>query len=371
MSHVVFIDQIIIFLQCFFISLIVFLLFIWSIKMRHSMAPAPTFYCIVFLACYFFILLYMMAIILRVYGRYIDHNNSPIYNTKISFTLQSKDLIHLTIHAAYYLSCIMTYVLLIGKLYITFKNTALSIVHNKLILSFIIVFISCSLSIMISMEYVIATAHRYNHQRKLKTQATLKFILLAIDILFNVFLFVTFQNKMKQLLLRFDSLRDDSRAMHETPLTMIDFRQQILLQLIAKNAILFWFALLFHQIYWLMSGTIDALFLDWSMHLELDEYTYIAQGFEGLVNALILYLTFDINQDEYYVLCRCCQYLCYKYFVVTTKRQIMKIYPVNPTQTNTSKLIANESLTVSTAELPSRQLKRSVTGYVPPHNGII
>eukprot|EP01084_Bolivina_argentea_P120766 214107_1 len=319
-------------------ALVLILFILWVIKIKSATKKIKTkFYYITSILCYAFILLCITAIIFRIYGRYLIHNKSPIYKTIISTnpTFTTKDLIHLSVHAFHYLCFIALYVIFIGRLYFIFEHTMYSIIYDKIFLVLISIFLISVVSIMSCVEYSYSPwyhAYHKNSSTKNEIRAYMKFTLACLDVTLNVMVFFWFQRKLKRVLLSLDysdlkNEEDDDNQSLTTSLINLQSQQLSLLKLMTKQTILFTLIIMFNEIYWILSGYIDYTTRNSSslQHKQADIYTYIAQGIQGVVIAIILFLTFQVNDNMYHKLCGCCQRSCYKYFVTKTKREIKQI----------------------------------------------
>ena len=336
-------------LQAIFDLTVIIIFIVWITKMKISKLNDNNnnshtnrkFFIISCIICYTFIILCLTAIIFRMYGRYMIHEQG-FYKIQVTEILDWSDIIHLMVHGFHYLSFIMLYVIFLGRLYLTFKNSMYSITNDKYFLFFIFIFLVSTLSIMTWLEISYSNIidrnnEHYDKSKKYLTRAYLKWTLAVFDIILNLILFFTFQKKIKQLLLStYDSsmyndymnMDDNDNNSVNSSLIELHENQQRLLKFITKHAVLFSLTIIFNEIYWILSGIVDFITAtqgDNDKHKEIDIYTYFCQGIQGVILSIILYLIFAINQREYNKLCSFCQRLFYNYFVINTKTQIKQL----------------------------------------------
>ena len=322
------VDWLVLILQCLFSFIVLLLFIVWIIKVRKNITlssshyikyPISKFYFITCCLSFLFNLFCLIASIIRIYGRYI-------LGTDTSFL----HIVHVLIHTFQYLACIVLYIIFIGRLYFTFRDSSYSIMLNKGFIYLITIFFCLTISLMIWLEYSYANKDtKLSRAQKYSLRAYLKFSLIVLDISFNVILFWIFQTKLQQSIVstsKCDNLLNES-------LINLHTHQEESVQSVTRHTILFTWLMIFNEIYWLLSGIIELHTAHVSKleHKIEDLYTYIAQGIQAVVVSIILYLSFRISRREYDKSCGFFHGICYARLVKKTKQSISEIIDINHT----------------------------------------
>eukprot|EP01084_Bolivina_argentea_P104638 187357_1 len=265
------------------------------------------------LICFSAVIFCSLCDMLHAFGSMITNENL-LTNTEWIL------IFHTGADVFYYMNTLTLYIILVHRLYTTFKNSMFQI--SIYLLSFITIFIFLQAVVMLSYCLNVAI---FNCDPKewcdvLGIQSA---IITANDYILNGILFILFIKKLRQLVLmrvRYDSITNFTKDKNN------ENNQNIkLLNVITKQSIIGVSLTLANQAFatavfisftW---GTVN----NWDKYLMID---YLSRGVEGVCVCCLLYLGLHINNDEYMKTCKYCHNACYNCCVPQTKKQNMDVY---------------------------------------------
>ena len=229
----------------------------------------------------------------------------------------------------YFASTLLLYIILINRVYSSFKLSAHAM-SNKSIFFWIIVI---SILIILMMAYCVQLMVIYSLELNVYFWITVT----MYDIFLNIAMMILFTYKLKKIVVssydHHGSSLEDSliTATHEHSVTLsyvseieLDQNKRKYVQLIAKITVLGLMSILCNQSLYNMA--IWYAFVKGGGYGQelLPFITYTMREMEGVVNCFILYLSFSINEKLYGKVCGLCHKLCYKICAYQTKEKIRK-----------------------------------------------
>ena len=244
----------------------------------------------------------------------------------------------------FFFSTIMLYLILIGRCYLTFKDTQFEITNKTLILLSILI----TLSILYMIIYlVILQFNLWSITIINYIDGGITLFMSVNDIILNVSLLVLFINKLRELMINLGTTNDTKRVYYPTPTTndnnndnndnngndnesvsrtsvLLDDKQSNLITIITRHTLLSCIAIIFNQIVYLLlfvmiflanySTTIDYMSL----------VTYTFRALDNVVIVTVLFLNFSFNSRIYLKLCGYCHMGFYSYQAKSAKVKIKR-----------------------------------------------
>ena len=247
------------------------------------------------------------------------------------------------------IASISLYIFLIGKLYITFKETKYKI--SKKYMSFLILLLLICCGCMAGFIFTFVTHSITLFHRSVK----FVYMVILIDILINIYVLALFIYKLQQILMdsvvvgvydiipvfhqshsvpsRMDTQMSDTVRRH-TRTTVADLvrsttdesvqkeNQTKMTALIIRQTLLGCCIILFNGLFWI-KVLCDIYFIGPSFPSDLAfQSTYCLRAVQNLIVITMLYLNFKFNTKLYYKCCGCCHNGCYKCCMRCTRSKV-------------------------------------------------
>eukprot|EP01084_Bolivina_argentea_P208999 356113_1 len=214
---------------------------------------------------------------------------------------------------------ISLYILIIGRLYFTFKLSAYKLSQWIVIGLLFLISLQITLTIIYCIGLFLDSKHN-NYSFELGATISVEAV---NDFIINTILLILFTTKLRKLIMTIkmpqsnvSSPIERKHSIYTAALiighqmdTDIVKRRQMLLKVIARYTIISCWIIICNQL-WVTCNMIFYLF---TSHDEITAVImYLLRDFGATVIVLLLYLHFKFNWDTYFFLCRVCHNTCYQ-----------------------------------------------------------
>ena len=214
----------------------------------------------------------------------------------------------------YFNGSIVLYIILIYRLYSSFKSTIYAISRCAIIF-FAISLILCSIIMLV---YCIEIMVIYD----ITLGGYLWICIMGFDLFLNISMLTLFIYKLKQIIVDYYQINKEL-IMNEDGMNL-QSHQKGHVQLIAKISNLGLFTILFNQLFY-VCAIYEDLFKTNGFGRDLFPFiTYSFRNIEGVINCVVLVLTFAMNEKLYFRMCRCCHGICENICLKDTKRRLTR-----------------------------------------------
>eukprot|EP01084_Bolivina_argentea_P090265 162685_1 len=286
---------------------------------QNSHKPISPFYKYVTIICVTFCALSTIVDLIHTTIAYIRHEqSSDTYRFGTIMTIAD---------ITYFIASISLYILIIGKLYLTFKSTSYR-VSNKYIIFLSILIVT---SVFCMTQYLI-TLNNKDTIKFLDNSVKFVYAVIINDFIIDISVLALFVYKLQQLLI--DTI--DIGLIHQNSDNIIqivkesadeyDFQnsQKRLVALITRQSILGSIQIFFNCTFY-FKVLVDRYTVGPKFPSDLAFQTsHCLRALENLVVIGTLYLNFNLNTGLYYKICGCCHNGCYLCCLKCTKRKITK-----------------------------------------------
>ena len=263
------------------------------------------------------------------YWGYLESSQYQLYTKHYHILIGFADI-------CYYTATISLYLIIVNRLYTTFKKTQYYL--SKLTIIFISILLM--LSALEGITYF-TSEFIWNAKYEYEIIGSLATVYVIIDGTLNLTVSILFINKLRKSMIDVDENEDKFLPFLQQEQSQLDDKSNVsgdeqrkkvslnahqikFLNLMTRYTLLSVIAIIFNQLFNLSS--IFCTFYYTNTPSNIIEGSYMLRSMENLINVIVIYLNFGFNAKEYYCLCGCCHRNCLKIMKVNTKRKITRIY---------------------------------------------
>ena len=230
----------------------------------------------------------------------------------------------------FFFTTIIFYIILIGRCYLTFRDTEFELKKCTIIFISIMIIISvlCMISYLIILQFSL-----YSNILIKYIDAGMTILMSVNDIILNITLLIIFIHKLRSLIVNLgkndvtirDIEHDESELITNDDAVssiLLDNAQVNLIIVITRHTLLSFYALIFNQIVYLIlcSLIFIPIYSDTIQYLSL--ICYMFRSLDNVVIVSALYLNFGFNLKIYLKLCGYCHVKFYRRITIKTKNKI-------------------------------------------------